>query len=119
MIINLNEILNDIEEIDIKIYNLNLTIRDEVTALSLAKDAFRKTLNKEVATIAAKSLKDKEYGCGTTTMETDLYKIAGQVTGKTKEGRFIITGCSMWPSPQDTPNAKPKLKATIGSWPST
>lgn len=72
---NEQNLISNIENIDSKIYKLKSTIRDELFELEEEKQRLTDILNEMVTKKAITKLDNKPYKCGTTYIETPMYKV--------------------------------------------
>lgn len=82
----------EVEALNQEIYNINQTIADKVYELKQKKTTIQNKLDAEIAKVAAKELKDKEYGCGTANIETPHFKIKTVVSKNVKWDEKILKG---------------------------
>ena len=81
---NIEVMIAEVDKLDDQIFELNQTIADKVNALQNKKAEMKSMLDIEIAKAAASDLKDKDYGCGTATIETLRHKIKIVVSKKVK-----------------------------------
>ena len=72
---NIETMIAKVDEFDDEIYKLEQTIADKVGALKEKRNEMNDLLNTEIAKLAAEELADKDYGCGTSNIETGRHKI--------------------------------------------
>lgn len=81
---NIETMIDQINDLDRKIFDLEKTIADKKSGLVKKKNEMKALLDAEIAKQASVQLKDKDYGCGTATIETALHKIKLVVSKKVK-----------------------------------
>ena len=82
--------IDDIESIDLKIYELQKTIAPKIEELTARKREIEDVLNTLIMREAMKQLSQNDYGCGTANIETMTHKIKAVVSKKIKwdEGKL-------------------------------
>jgi len=81
---NIEVMIGEIDKLDDQVFELNQTIADKVNALQNKKSELKSMLDVEIAKAATGDLTNKEYGCGTATIETARHKIKVVVSKKVK-----------------------------------
>jgi len=89
---NIEKMIAEVDGINDQIFELNQTIADKIAVLHSKKIEVQGILNEELAKDAADMLHNKEYGCGTATIETPRHKIKVVVSKKVKWDEDVLFG---------------------------
>lgn len=81
---NIEAMIAELDGIDNDINKLTQSIKGELDILSEHKMRVKARLDEAITKEARKMLKDKDYGCGTAHIDTDLFDIKAVVSKKVK-----------------------------------
>lgn len=76
---NLEKLIANVEDVDLKINALKQTIAEELKSLEKSRADAVSKLDEEIIKEASEQLSDKDYGCGTANIELDNIKIKVEV----------------------------------------